>query len=185
MRGAAWILATCLILAGCAGRQHPPEKVADPLLGGPALPDKGPSPATGSDPLTDTPKEPLPPTPPGEKKASPASLTAPASGSASSAGVKLGSPRAVDKGGEKAGPGPSNFSPQGPASYEAIQAQLRSQGVEWQALTYKGGESWHFICALPNPDNPALRDNFEVTRDGGNGLNAMKAVLEEIGRRKK
>ncbi len=187
MRGAACVLSALLLLAGCAGRQLPSaERPNDPLLPGPALPEKGTTISTDGD--SAAPKEPLPPAPPGDKKASPASLTAPGGATKTpSAGVTLGAPRATapKPAAKPAAITPTGFAPAGPATFESVQAHLRSRGVEWQQLTHLSGASWRFVCAVPNLDNPGLRDNFEVTREGGNGLAAMQAVLAEIDERRR
>ena len=75
--------------------------------------------------------------------------------------------------------------PQAPLSYEAVQKRLQERGVSWQQLQQVGKDRWHFICAIVDPDSPGYRENFEVTRDGNMGLNAMQAVLEQIEKREK
>lgn len=75
--------------------------------------------------------------------------------------------------------------PQPPLSYEAVQKRLQERGVSWQQLQQVSKDRWHFICAIVDPESPGFRENFEVTRDGNMGLNAMQAVLEQIEKREK
>lgn len=67
-----------------------------------------------------------------------------------------------------------------PATYESLQTALKSRGVTWQQLQCLGNDNWHFICAIPDTSSPGVRENFEVTRPGNLGLNAIKAVLDQI-----
>ena len=69
----------------------------------------------------------------------------------------------------------------GGSSFEQIQEALQARGVAWQQLdmTGKPGE-WHFSCAIPNLNDPYTRRNYETTMVGPGGLNAMRAVLEDI-----
>jgi len=160
----AFLLSALLLLAGCAGRPDPRPATGDPLLPGPALPDKGATVAREDD----SPRVPPPP-PSGDGKASPASLTAPAG---TTAGVTLGAPRASV-------PAPANYAA-GPMTYESLQAQLRARSVNWQNLKNRGGESWSFECTVPDPKAPSLSQHYEVTADGPGGLAAIKAVLARI-----
>jgi hypothetical protein len=165
------LIAACLLgVAGCATRQTVPPSPPDPFFG-------TPGPGATAD-ATNVPARPAPP--PVETPASTAAL-------ATASGVSLGAPRTVTP-----KPTTSNTQPitptaateekTSPPTYEQLQARLRSRGVAWQQLQCLGDDRWHFICAIPNPANANDRENYETTRAGNMGLNAMIAVLEQIDR---
>lgn len=167
------LIAACLLgVVGCATRQLAPDP-PDPFFG-------TPTPGEPANPGKDAPVKPAPP--PVETPTSTAAL-------ATASGVSLGAPRTIAP-----KPNTSNTQPitrtaateekekAGPPTYEQLQARLKSRGVAWQQLQCMGDDRWHFICAIPNPANPNDRENYETTRAGNLGLNAMIAVLEQIDR---
>jgi hypothetical protein len=187
------LAAAGLLFAGCA--QQPIRPAPDPFLGeAPAEKAKG----KDADFVGRPPDKPADP-----PVATPAGTAEIASGPS---GVSLGSPRSVEpKPADKSNsltpvPPPGSGAPleqekpvssapgpvtqvstsPGPVTYEQLQTQLRARGVSWQQLQCMGNDSWHFICAIPDPSTPGVRENFEVTRTGNMGLNAMQAVVEQI-----
>jgi hypothetical protein len=157
-------------LAGCIDQQQRrPED--DPMLPGPRIPEhKG---AT-ADTVSITRDKP-PPLPPGGTTV-PAALTGP------SAAVKLGSPRASDKGlAADNGPVATVAAPVlKRLNYEEVQARLVARGVNWQELKRMSGDRWHFLCTVPDPKDPSAQMNFEDTATGRGGVAAMEAVLHQI-----
>jgi hypothetical protein len=64
-------------------------------------------------------------------------------------------------------------------TFEQAQALLRAHGVVWQRLETLGeaGE-WKFSCAVPNRQNPNLRQNYEAR--AADQIAALRAVLDKI-----
>lgn len=184
-------------LIGCHGTGTNRPVDNDPLVGGGTLPKAG-SPAP-----TETARNgDIPPIPPATTTSSPAaltqgSLTAGGKGASGSEGVTLGGPRSSD--------GKSPTSPQGTSSgsrmspppesgtapavtgfrteggdYEGLQQRLQARGVVWQQLRMTGKNEWHFMCAVPDPQQPNVRRNYEAKAAGPNGTTAMRLVLDEI-----
>src|SRR5919197_974311 len=71
-------------------------------------------------------------------------------------------------------PGPAPAAPTaGPegATFEQLQAMLAARGVTWQRLETVGHTGqWKFTCAIPNPQMPGTRRNYESTAGGPHGL---------------
>ena len=162
-----------LSLAGCVTPPGRPQVAGDPLFGG-----NGSIPATGPARRDDddgpAPRVPAPP-PSTSVGASPAALTV-----GPGPGVTLGNPRASVA---ASGPSSSSILPAGgpaPATYEQIQAKLKVHGVDWQVLTQRGPDSWHFLCAVPDAKRPHMRVNHETERPCPTPLAAMEAVLRKI-----
>jgi hypothetical protein len=70
-----------------------------------------------------------------------------------------------------------------PLTYEQAQALLSARGVTQQRLE-AGAEpgQWKFSCAIPNRQNPHIRRVYEAQAHGPDGLNAIRAVLDQIDR---
>ncbi|MFO0878977.1 MAG: hypothetical protein U0840_16665 [Gemmataceae bacterium] len=181
-------------LVGCQGATSGRRLDNDPYFGG-----SGERPPPGA--LTSNPKSgEVPPVPPAQSSTSPAALT---QGSIDQGdrrtqadGVVLRGPRGKD--GNDARPpapppdpntgtttplsGTANASPAGagPESYEALQKRLQARGVVWQQLKMVDRDEWQFNCAIPNPNQPNVRRNYEVRAAGPNGLAAIRMALEKI-----
>lgn len=65
-------------------------------------------------------------------------------------------------------------------SYEALQQKLLARGVVWQQLKMVDRDEWQFNCAIPNPNQPNVRRNYEARAAGANGTAAIRLVLEKI-----
>jgi hypothetical protein len=78
-----------------------------------------------------------------------------------------------------AAPGPAG----GTDTYLQLQEMLRVRGVSWQRLEMVGdaGE-WTFRCAIPNPQTPNIRRNYQARAVGDCGLAAIRAVIDQIDR---
>jgi hypothetical protein len=186
-----WSVLGLLVLAGCAG--SPVARELDPLIGGAPLPRE----PAATRPVRGDARAELPPLPPALSPTSPAALTTGATGAgldrrATETNVTLGSPRAAERAGVRASTvtAPSRgvtpaaaVVPASPEpSYEQLQQQLRARGVVWQQLRSGESDEWHFICAVPHPEQPRLRRNYEARAAGPNGLAAIRAALAEIDR---
>ena len=199
MRGRRWKVKTaalCLLaaLGGCQATQdwrNEPDPIRGggaPIPSGSALPNPGRASTPGEVPplqvgrtSTSTAALAVGTAPIDDDRRTPATPTAPA--------VTIQAPRALGQD-PVVPPNPivpmSGFSPSpvpsaSGASYEQIQQTLKARGVAWQQLDMTGKpDEWHFICAIPNPNDPYTRRNYETTMVGPGGLNAMRAVVEDI-----
>jgi hypothetical protein len=77
----------------------------------------------------------------------------------------------IDRRGKNAKGNPNPF------TWEQAQDQLRARGVNYQELENRDGQ-WHFVCSVPNRQNPNLSRFYEAT--AGDDLSAVKAVLDRI-----
>ncbi len=200
MRGRHWkakMVALCLLatLGGCQGTQNWSGEV-DPLLGGarlpsgPALPSLGrPSTPGAEDPRAGE----VPPLRVGGTSTSTAALAVGPGSSDNTPAVPAVTIQVPRPQGSQAPVTPTNpiaptagfavapASTTGGLSYEQVQQALAARGVTEQHIetTGKPGE-WHFWCVIPIPNDPSFRRNFEANAVGAGGLNAMRAVLEDI-----
>lgn len=200
------MLAGLLGLSGCHGT--PVAREIDPLVGGSPIPTRpaGRLPERPSDPLLASgPAEPVP-LPPVTAPPSPAALASstatPGDLRTPASEVNLHAPRPTDARLAPADPLPAGtsltptagtsapttaMSSGGPAdgggdSYEKLQRQLLARGVVWQQLKNVERDEWHFICAIPDPQQPNVRRNYEARAAGPLGLAAIRAVIDEIDR---
>lgn len=66
---------------------------------------------------------------------------------------------------------------------EQAQAQLTARGVTWQRLeAMPEPGKWKFTCSVPNPRNRTINRVYEA--QAADGLEAMRAVLEQLDREK-
>jgi len=185
-----WVVMVLFLQAGCKQTQASREQ--DPLVGGVPLSKA----ATTGNPLTPPLRGPQatlaagepPPIPPIPTTSSPAALTVgnvnPRTGGRYQPLATLHEPRpSVSAQEGKAAPTQSTSQTQTDLSflsYEQLQQQLLQRGVVWQRLQCHGGDDWHFICAIPRPDQPELRTNYEAFAHGPLGLAAIRAVIRKI-----
>jgi hypothetical protein len=58
-------------------------------------------------------------------------------------------------------------------------SQVTARGATFQMLqTWGESGQWKFSCAIPNPQNPHVRRNYEAL--AGDPLSAIQAVLDQI-----
>lgn len=181
-----WIGA-CLLaaLGGCQAVQDWRNEV-DPIRGGKPI-------LTGSAAMGRpvAPTDDVPPLLTGRPSTSPAALTVGATGAAPDApaapAVTIQVPRPLGQ--TPAAPGivpvsatvPASPAPGGGYTFEQVQQALAARGVTEQHLDTTGKPNeWSFTCAIPYPNDPLRRRNYETKRVGAGGLEAMIAVLHEI-----
>lgn len=195
LRAGGLVLAGAIGLSGCQGT--PVSRDYDPLVGGSPIPaaPAGRLPSENSRPVEGVAKNSDPLLlPPSQASSSPAALAVatppPAPDRRTPAGeVNLQAPRPADARLAVADPGsppvvtPAGaVAPAGGDSYERLQKQLLSRGVVWQQLKNVERDEWHYICAIPDPQQPNVRRNYEARASGPMGLAAMRAVIDEIDR---
>ena len=169
-------------LGGCQGIQDWRNEV-DPIRGGTPIP-------TGSAAISRpvAPTGDVPPLMTGRASTSPTALTVGANGVTPDApvapAVSIQVPRAV---GQAPAVVPVSASVPAPTAtggaytFEQVQQALASRGVTEQHLDTTGKPNeWSFTCAIPYPNDPLRRRNYETKRVGAGGLEAMIAVLHEI-----
>jgi hypothetical protein len=171
----------CLLaaLGGCGAVQDWRNEV-DPIRGGTPIPTGS---AAAGRPVAPG-DAPPPPLLTGSPSTSPTALTVGASAPA----VSIQMPRPCGQ--APAVPGvivptsgtlPAPAVPAGGYTFEQVQQALKARGVTEQHLDTTGKpDEWNFTCAIPYPNDPLRRRNYETKRVGAGGLEAMIAVLHEI-----
>jgi hypothetical protein len=179
-----WLVMVALaVLVGC---QNAPRRFDnDPLMGGGAT--SGVSPRRSAD--TGLVKDEVPPPPPPSTTTSPAALTSGAIHAnedrrTPGVGVRLHGPRSPEIRPVTTGPVSEPIATVS-GSYERLQQELKTRGVTWQQLRVVEGDLWHFMCAIPDPQNANLLHNFEVRAVGPHGLAAIRAALDKIDRERR
>ena len=188
-RWKARMIGVCLLaaatLSGCQGT-HDWRGESDPIRGGPPLP-TGQS-ATSRPPASAE----VPPLMTGRPSTSPAALAVNPGATDTdrrTPAVTIEAPRPL---GQAPGvivpmsgtvPATSSMVSAGGYTFEQLQREFEKRGVTEQHLdtTSKPGE-WSFHCAVPTPNDPYTRRNYDTKMVGDRGLAAMRAVLEQIDR---
>jgi len=179
LRMALW----AVLLAGPAGcLSHPRGPDNDPFFGIGGRPIPRSDGTVQQSPQANGPLDKVPPLPPADSTSSQAALTQGAVG-------RGPDPRANERpaisrtGGFFESARETPAAPAAPAtdSFEQVQQMLLQRGVVWQQLkTGSGPGEWLFSCAIPDPQNPKFRVNYEARAVGPNGVAAMKAVIAQI-----
>ncbi|MFO0926610.1 MAG: hypothetical protein U0736_06160 [Gemmataceae bacterium] len=208
-RAGGVVLAGLLGMSGCQGT--PVARENDPLVGGSPIPTRPAGRLAGPerpvDPLLASgPAEPAPLPQPATTPPSPAALASgtstPGDLRTAASEVNLKAPRPTDARLVPVDPLPAGTTltptaatattttaatPTGGGSdtgdsYERLQRQLLARGVVWQQLKNVERDEWHFICAIPDPQQPNVRRNYEARAAGPLGLAAIRAAIDEIDR---
>jgi hypothetical protein len=161
--------------AGCQGGQNLPY---DPLVAGTAIP---PPPGAAGRAVAGGARGQVPPIPDRLGRAPADLTTAGREREARAPEVGTGQTSVM------AASGTGDYSRAGTVdTYGQLHEQLRQRGVTWWRLERVGDtDDYKFECSVPHRDNPNIRRVYEAQAKGGFGVEAIRAVLQQIDRERR